>query len=69
MALLALGRGMRDPVSWCRREPTITEMLSDSMVMAMMAADGVDPTALEAQLRGIASATAARPVAGCHQTG
>jgi hypothetical protein len=29
-------------------------MLSDSIVMAVMAADGVDPVALEAQLRGMA---------------
>jgi hypothetical protein len=34
-------------------------MLSDSIVLAMMAADGVDPIALEAQLRGIARSTAA----------
>jgi hypothetical protein len=36
-------------------------MLSDSIVIAVMAADGVDPIALEAQLRGLAKpATAAR---------
>jgi hypothetical protein len=69
MALLAIGRGMGHPISWCRREPTITEMLSDSMVIAMMAADRVDPVALEAQLRATATATAARRMAGCHQTG
>jgi hypothetical protein len=38
-------------------------MLSDSIVLAVMAADGVDPIALEAQLRGLARSTAAdRPV-------
>jgi hypothetical protein len=36
-------------------------MLSDSIVMAMMTADGVDPVALEAQLRSVAQgASAAR---------
>jgi hypothetical protein len=49
-----IARHSRHPISWCFREPTIAEMLSDSIVMAMMAADGVDPVALEAQLRGMA---------------
>jgi hypothetical protein len=69
MALLAIGRGMTIPISWCRREPTITEMLSDSIVMAMMAADGVDPIVLEAQLRATATATAARQERCGHQAG
>jgi hypothetical protein len=47
------------PISSGFPEPTIREMLSDSIVLAMMAADGVDPIALEAQLRGIARSTAA----------
>jgi hypothetical protein len=54
MALLAIGRRIASPMSWCRREPTITEILSDSIVVAVMKADGVDPAALEAQLRSIA---------------
>ena len=61
MISLAIGRHSGNRVSWCTREPTITEMLSDSLVMAMMKADGVDPVALEAQLRSVAAgASAAR---------
>ena len=61
MTSLAIGRRREKPTSWCYREPTIREMLSDSIVIAMMKADGVDPIALEAQLRGMAqSSTAAR---------
>jgi hypothetical protein len=58
MISLAIGRGSRNRVIWCTREPTITEMLSDSLVMAMMKADGVDPVALEAQLRRVAAGAA-----------
>jgi hypothetical protein len=54
MALLTIGRRIASPMSWCRREPTITEILSDSIVRAVMEADGVDPIALEAQLRSMA---------------
>jgi hypothetical protein len=41
-------------MSFCRREPTIAEILSDSIVQAVMEADGVDPKRLEALLRGVA---------------
>ena len=34
-------------MSWHFREPTLSEMLSDSIVTALMNADGVDPTELE----------------------
>ncbi len=54
MALLAIGRRIGNRVSWRRREPTITEILSDSLVKAVMEADGVDPDVLEAQLRNMA---------------
>ena len=54
MISLAIGRHGGNRVGWCTREPTITEMLSDSLVMAMMKADGVDPVVLEAQLRSVA---------------
>ena len=37
-------------MNWCHREPTLEEMLSDSIVRAVMAADGVDPQELEAML-------------------
>jgi hypothetical protein len=41
-------------MNWHPREPALTEILSDSIVVAVMKADGVDPVALEAQLRSIA---------------
>ncbi len=39
--------------NWNQHEPTITEIMSDSITVAMMKADGVDPVELEAQLRSI----------------
>jgi len=30
-------------MNWCHREPTLDEILSDSIVRAMMEADGIDP--------------------------
>jgi hypothetical protein len=54
----AIARRIENPIS-CFREPTITEMLSDSIVMAMMKADGVDPILLEAELRGMAQSSTA----------
>jgi hypothetical protein len=44
----------RNESVWYQREPTIAEILSDSMVKAMMRADGVDPEMLERDLRSIA---------------
>jgi hypothetical protein len=38
-------------MNWCHREPTLDEMLSDSIVRAVMEADGVDPQELAATLR------------------
>jgi hypothetical protein len=38
---------------WRQREPTLKEILSDSIVTALMEADGVDPHELEAMLRKI----------------
>ena len=64
MISLAIARRGGSSTSWCFREPTITEMLSDSIVMAVMKADGVDPIALEAELRGIAQSSAADRCAG-----
>jgi hypothetical protein len=54
MTLLAIGRYVDRPASWLQREPTMTEILSDSIVVAVMKADGVDPVALEARLRSMA---------------
>jgi len=39
---------------WYQREPTIAEMLSDSLVKVVMRADGVDPQMLERDLRSMA---------------
>jgi hypothetical protein len=44
----------RNESVWYQREPTIAEILSDSMIKAMMRADGVDPEMLERDLRSIA---------------
>jgi hypothetical protein len=38
---------------WHHREPTLKEMLSDSVVRAVMAADGVDPRELKIMLRRV----------------
>ena len=38
---------------WRQREPTLKEILSDSIVTALMQADGVDPVELEAMLTRI----------------
>jgi hypothetical protein len=39
------------PVKWCR-EPTLTEILADPIVQAIMAADEVDPKQLWETLCG-----------------
>jgi hypothetical protein len=54
MTLLAINRCIGNPMNWHHSEPTLTEILSDSIVKALMEADGVDPIALEVQLRGMA---------------
>jgi hypothetical protein len=40
-------------MNWDHREPTLNEMLSDSIIRAVMAADGVDPQELAVMLRQI----------------
>jgi hypothetical protein len=65
MALLAIGRHLAAQRSWWGRgEPTLAEILSDSIVKAVMAADGVNPETLEAQLRSVAQELAAARNAG-----
>jgi hypothetical protein len=44
----------------CFAEPTLDEVLSDPMVMEVMASDGVDPTELETALVEIAGDIRAR---------
>jgi hypothetical protein len=53
-ALLTITRRIGDRMSFCRCELTIAEILSDSIVQAVMEADGVDPKRLEALLRSMA---------------
>jgi hypothetical protein len=50
-------------MGWYFREPTLSEILSDSIVTALMHADGVDPIALEAMLRQMAAAGNHPPIA------
>ncbi len=54
LALLTIARRIGNPLSFRRCEPTIAEILSDSIVQAVMEADGVDPKRLEALLRDMA---------------
>jgi hypothetical protein len=54
---------MAEPVRWCAHEPTISELLTDPIVRALMDADGVDPGELEATLRNVAATRAQPPPA------
>jgi hypothetical protein len=45
---------MRNEMMGCFDEPTLDEMLSDSIVEAVMEADAVDPRELDALLSGVA---------------
>jgi hypothetical protein len=56
MAILAFNPRFRLPTAWCRREPTLAEILSDPIVVALMKADRVDRKALEAQFQSLARA-------------
>jgi hypothetical protein len=38
-------------MNWVYREPTLSEILSDSIVKAVMEADGIDPQELAERLR------------------
>jgi len=38
-------------MNWSYREPTLDEILSDSIIRALMEADGIDPQELAATLR------------------
>jgi len=46
-------------MNWYHREPTLDEILSDSIVRALMDADGVDPQELVPRHRGFDSLTPA----------
>jgi hypothetical protein len=40
-------------MSMCDAEPTLTDVLSDPVIQAVMAADGVDPGEVEALVRRV----------------
>ena len=42
-------------MNWWYRDPTLGELLSDSLVKLVMKADGVDADALETMLRNVAA--------------
>ena len=42
-------------MNWWYRDPTLAELLSDSLVKLVMKADGVDVGELEAMLRNVAA--------------
>ena len=46
--------GVRIAIMGCQRELTLAEILADSIVQAVMKADGVDAKVLEAQLQSLA---------------
>ena len=54
MAILATRKRIRIPIRSNSCDLTLSEILSDPIVEAMMQADGVDPVALETQLESIA---------------
>jgi hypothetical protein len=45
----------------CFSEPTIDDLLNDSMTQGLMRADGVDASALKTMLYGLASSIESRP--------
>jgi hypothetical protein len=47
---------MADPSKWCSYEPTLSDILSEPIVRALMEADGVDPRELDVMLRSVAAA-------------
>jgi hypothetical protein len=67
MMLLAAIRRMGNSMKWRHREPTIKEILSDSIIRAMMHADGVDPNELEAMLRRMAQTSSAARAAAANR--
>jgi len=52
--MLAIGCRSARSIGCYQREPTIAEILSDSITKAVMRADGVDPDMLALELRNMA---------------
>jgi hypothetical protein len=44
---------MMNLLRWCHREPTLEDILSDSIVRDVMEADGVDPHELASMLSAV----------------
>jgi hypothetical protein len=54
---------MVEPAWWYPDEPTLSEILADPIIQALMEADGVDADELEATLRRLAVSHAPPPPA------
>jgi hypothetical protein len=54
MGLMIVGRRAAPSICWRDYDLTLREMLADSIVQAVMAADGVDPLTLQSELRTVA---------------
>jgi hypothetical protein len=67
MTLLAIGQQLGNRMRWCRRDPAIAEILSDSIVKALMEADRIDSQVLDAKLRSMAQQISTRLHAGARQ--
>ena len=57
---------MKILMRWDHREPTLKEMLSDSVVRDVMEADGVDPQELAAMLSAIGEQLRRGATRRCH---
>jgi hypothetical protein len=57
---------MRNLMRWRDREPTLKDMLSDSIVRDVMEADGVDPQELAAMLREVGRELRRGSARRCH---
>ena len=57
-------------VNWRQHEPTLEDILSDSIIKAVMKADGVDPHQLAAMLKEVGRkwAGVSRPSSMCSPT-
>jgi hypothetical protein len=60
MGLMIVGRRAAPSICWRDYDLTLADMLSDSIVQALMAADGVDPLTLQSELRTVARQLAFR---------
>jgi hypothetical protein len=59
MGLMIVSRRAAPSICWRDHDLTLAEMLSDTIVQALMDADGVDPLTLRSELRQVARQRAA----------